>query len=181
MSKFSDKLDRLHSSRVRALEADDSVDTQRVFVAEPDVVTKQPPATQPAPVSAPPPVQDSPAREAVRNQLEIGERLGTRARKPPRLTMTRASEPAPRRAPTPTQQPQSDNVVGERLADLRTRAEALIAVGGLESALPLLHEMAALSPTHPYPLTQLSAYWRGAGNERLASLYAQRLAAIAPY
>lgn len=78
-------------------------------------------------------------------------------------------------------EPASDNAIGERLSELRLRAEALITVGGLESALPLLHEMAALSPTHPYPLTQLVRYWRELGNHRIAELYASRLAAVAPY
>ncbi len=179
MTKFTDRLDRLHSSRVRALEADEEVEGKRVFVADPvaePVVVAKPAAT-------PAPVRDSPARTAVRNQLEIGERLGSRARRPPRVTMVRADEPAP---PAQTPRPntttrQSDNAVGERLADLRLRAEALITVGGLESALPLLHEMAALSPTHPFPLSQLAEYWRTQGNGRLAELYAARLAAIAPY
>lgn len=183
MSKFTDRLTRLHDSRVRALESDDDAAAeQRVFVATPE----EPASPAPARPAATPrkSVVDTPARAAVRQQLEIGERLGARpsGARPKRLTMTRASEvetsPAWR---TPAAANGSDNAIGERLTDLRVKAEALIGVGGLEAALPLLHEMAALSPTHPFPLTQLAAHWRAQGEERLADHYAQRLAAVAPY
>lgn len=177
MSKFTDKLSRLHASRVRALETEDP-DEPRIFVAD-AAPTDAPPSAAPQEPSA---VERTPAREAVRQQLELGRRVESRTRAPARVAMRPAAEQShPRRAPAPASPAESDNAIGERLAELRVQAEALIAVGGTESALPLLHEMAALSPTHPYPLSQLANYWRDAGQTRLADLYASRLAAVAPY
>lgn len=184
MSKFTDKLGRLHQSRVRALEENDAGDQKRVFVAEDaKTVDVEPPKPEP-----PPQVEDTPARAAVREQLQIGARLGTRssgARRKPRqndkqkLTMQRADAPAPVAAASP--RPRNDNAVGGRLGTLRTQAEALIDAGGIDHALPLLHEMAALSPTHPFPLRHLADYWREKGEPELSAYYAQRLAAAAPY
>lgn len=187
MSKFKDKLTRLHASRVRALESEEP-EAPRVFVAEPEEPSSSPPVSkpgagteQPKPASRSVERVDTPARKAVRDQLELGRRV--RSKKPQRVRMQRGdlpvetAEPQTRRSMPPT----SDNAIGERLTELRLRAEALIEVGGLESALPLLHEMAALSPTHTFPLTQLVAYWRSKGNEQLAELYAGRLSAVAPY
>jgi len=183
MSKFTDKLGRLHQSRVRALEENDSGDQKRVFVAEDaKSVDVEPPEPEP-----PPQVEDTPARAAVREQLQIGARLEARpsgARRKPRkddkqkLTMHRADAPAPRQQRT---KPRNENAVGERLGTLRIQAEALIDAGGIEHALPLLHEMASLSPTHPFPLRHLADYWRDKGEHQLSAFYAQRLAAAAPY
>ena len=182
MSKFTDKLERLHSSRVRALEADEEGTGQaRVFIAEqPQAVVVEPPVGQSAQPTQLEPVADTPARSAIRRQLEHAERVGKKARRT--KPAVKPTEPIPNAAQVANRRTeQSANAVGERLADLRRRAEALIGVGGLDSALPLLHEMAALSPTHPYALAQLAAYWAEVGNQRLSDLYAQRLAAIAPY
>lgn len=194
MSKFTDRLKRLHTSRVRALAEEDSPDTPRVFHA--DEVTEEKVEEPAVPSSRPqarPAPEDTPERSAVRQQLEFSQRIG---RKPKKLRMERAAAAGPTIAGGPTTAAgppppretergrrgrRSDNPVGERLTDLRIQAEALIDAGRTESALPLLHEMAALSPTHTFPLIELARYWRSVGDDQLADLYQSRLSAVAPY
>lgn len=181
MSKIQDKLQRLHTSRVRALQAGEEGQAG-VFHAEPADPAPQAVSRSAAPeAAAPQPTdRDVATRQAVREQLERAERLGGRRSRPARLQVVRESRPPASAAAAPATPP-SENAVGERLGELRRQAEALIAAGGLETALPLLHELAALSPTHPFALSQLAEYWRRRGNARLADHYAQRLAAVAPY
>lgn len=210
MSKFTDRLQRLHSSRVRALEESDDGDQRRVFTADEveEVATGRAaspepvcPATHSAnqrtdpatlkPALEPEERPSSPAREAVRERLELGQRVGAGRRRPARLEMRRAGDERPGAEPAhvepapiqPGAGPRDTNprAVGERLTDLRIQAKALIEAGRIESALPMLHEMLALSPANPFPLQELARYWRSVGDDTIADLYRSRLASVAPY
>lgn len=188
MSKFTDRLKRLHGSRVRALEESDEPEQKRVFHADEPTPHSAPAATDPPPETEP----TSPARRAVRQQLQRGERLKSGGRS--KIRMRRDPSPSSATTPAPAEgdhdrsparparrSRSSDNRVGERLAELRVQTEALIEVGAIESALPMLHEMLALSPDNPYPLGALVRYWRSEGDETLAKLYEARLKNTAPY
>lgn len=191
MSKFTDRLKRLHASRVRALDDEDDRQKKGVFHADETNETDAAPAVEDRPRSSPertsPPARDdSPARRAVRDRLRRGERLKSEASSGStsrRKLQMRRDDPEPSDDPprTRTGAPVSDNRVGERLAELRVQAEALISVGAVESALPMLHEMLALAPDNPYPLGVLVRYWRSRGDETLARLYEVRLQKTAPY
>lgn len=160
MTEFSDKLMRLHSSRIRATETTADGAEKRVFVAERESEAQP----EPAPAPAPEPY-DTPARHAIRRQLVLGAgRLTSSPRRPP-----------------PSAAFSAQTTVGMRLADLRREANAILTTAGVESALPLLHEMLALSPSHPWALKHLVSHWTERGESTLATLYADRLAAAAPY
>ena len=205
MSKFTDRLKRLHSSRVRALEESDDGEQKRVFTADEVSETAVERAARVQTASDPQrssgdedvPQREvrerpsSPARDAVREKLEISRRVGAN-RRPKKLEVRRAGDdvPPPRdfddessdTRPAPRiEEHGSSNPIGERLTDLRIQANALIEAGRVESALPLLHEMVAISPNNPYPLKQLARYWADVGDHALADLYQKRLASVAPY
>jgi uncharacterized protein YprB with RNaseH-like and TPR domain len=71
--------------------------------------------------------------------------------------------------------------VGERLSELRRLAAQLLERGRDEDAVPMLHEMLALSPRNPFPLAELARYYRAAGDDDLANLFEARLRDVAPY
>lgn len=71
--------------------------------------------------------------------------------------------------------------VGDRLRDLRRQASRYLEAGDDAAAIPLLHEMVALSPRNPFPLAELARYYREVGDEDLASLFESRLSDVAPY
>lgn len=180
MSDFSDKLMRLHSSRVRATELTADGEEQRVFVAEPEPEPEPNPEPEPKPLERQPVTKPtSPERQAIRDQLLLGERLGQRpTSRAPAKTASKGAAYANRRPSAPSY---AHTPIGTRLGDLRREADAIIGTGDLEPALALLHEMVALSPSHPWALKHLAAYWGARDEQQLATLYADRLAAVAPY
>ena len=52
---------------------------------------------------------------------------------------------------------------------------ALINIGNADEALPLLHEMVALSPANPFPLAELARYYRENQEPELARIFELRL------
>lgn len=171
-SKLTDRLKRLHSSRVR-------VNSETSVSAEPQ------PENAPTPheeretrASRPRPKDDGGDPEpnpAIREQLERHRRLATKTAPG---TARRAAAGRRHAAPAPRL---DDNSVGEHIGQLRTHARGLIEAGLSESALPLLHEIASISPTNPFALTELARYYRAAGRDDIASLYESRLKSTAPY
>ena len=79
------------------------------------------------------------------------------------------------------ERPNSLAEVGDKIGQLRREAAAHLEAHRFESAVPLLHEMIALSPHNPYPIAQLARYYRLVGDESLASLFEDRLEGLAPY
>jgi uncharacterized protein YprB with RNaseH-like and TPR domain len=69
----------------------------------------------------------------------------------------------------------------ERLKRLRREAMRRIDDEGLEAALPLLHEIAALAPQHAFALEKLAAYHRRHGSDALAEHYDERLRDVSSF
>lgn len=88
---------------------------------------------------------------------------------PPRVAETRAGSTS------------SAEAVGERLTALRREAARLLQTGNDAEAIPILHEMVALSPRNPFPLAELARYYRAVGDADLAQLFEARLNDVAPY
>ena len=51
----------------------------------------------------------------------------------------------------------------------------MIKEGRDDEALPLLHEMVALSPANPYPLNELARFYAANGQPELAEIFRMRL------
>ena len=157
-SKLTDRLKRLHSSRVRA-----TAETDGVTGAHEDRVHSEQPV-------------EAPENPAIRAQLERHQRLAAKSssqKAAPREDRIGRTEPTASSGHDPT--------IGEHLGILRTHARALIEAGLGPTALPLLHEMVSISPTNPYALAELARHYRAAGRTDLAELYEGRLKAAAPY
>ncbi len=67
--------------------------------------------------------------------------------------------------------------IGERAQVLREAATILIGRGQTSEALPMLFELAALSPENPFPLEHLARYYRSIGNQVFAEHFERRLRA----
>ncbi len=67
--------------------------------------------------------------------------------------------------------------IGERSQVLREAATILIARGQTSEALPMLFELATLSPENPFPLEHLARYYRALGNQVFAEHFERRLRA----
>ncbi len=83
---------------------------------------------------------------------------------------TRKQQPQATKAPAPT-----GNYLGSRLHTLRVEAMELIKTGNADEALPLLHEMVALSPANPFPLAELARYYSENQEPELARIFEMRL------
>jgi len=79
---------------------------------------------------------------------------------------------APQAEPTPAP---GVNYLGARIKTLRVEAMALIKAGNSDAALPLLHEMVALSPANPFPLAELARYYAENNELELARIFEARL------
>lgn len=170
-SKLTDRLKRLHSTRVRAqgepgsaagvYEADDGVEGAQL-VAE-AAVDEAPPA----PVVVQEPVLPAgPVTEQLRRHRELASR-------------SRRAEPQPSRHAAPRGSGSAS--LGDHLAGLRNAARVLLDAGSVEAAVPLLHEMASLAPTNPFPLAELARYYRATGRPEWAEIYEARLSAASPF
>jgi len=82
---------------------------------------------------------------------------------------------------SPVDSGRGDDVPGERSRRLRQRAETLLAADQWEEALPILHELIAIHPRHPYGLEKLVTLHEREGRSRLARHYRSRLRDAAPY
>lgn len=71
--------------------------------------------------------------------------------------------------------------IGERSQVLREAATILIARGQTSEALPMLFELAALSPDNPFPLEHLARYYRALGNRVFAEHFERRLRSSTPF
>ena len=79
-------------------------------------------------------------------------------------------------APAATPKPTNPSpVLGPRLTELREEAARMIKEGRDDEALPLLHEMVALSPANPYPLNELARFYAANGQPELAEIFRMRL------
>jgi uncharacterized protein YprB with RNaseH-like and TPR domain len=83
---------------------------------------------------------------------------------------TRRGTPSPEPTSTP-----GANYLGARIKTLRVEAMALIKAGNSDEALPLLHEMVALSPANPFPLAELARYYVANNELELARIFEARL------
>lgn len=97
-----------------------------------------------------------------------------------------AGDSGPTDAEPPTRESSpADAREGERPNDrarrLRQRIESLLAADDWDEARPLLHELVALHPRHPYGLEQLVALHEREGRPKLARHYRSRLRDAAPY
>ncbi len=187
-SKLKGRLKRLHGSRVRATngegpagvyEADDDI--------EEEVESAPVRAASAAIPAAAPPVEETAVTEQLRRHRELSGKSSKRKKSRPQAASQRW-EPSRSPATSAPSPPAAANAagdacpgIGERLGVLRVQAKALIAANLTESALPLLHEMASISPTNPFPLAELARYYRATGRHELAELYQARLDATAPY
>jgi len=73
------------------------------------------------------------------------------------------------------------DVPRERARALRKRAERLIAADDWDRARPLLHELVALHPRHPFGLERLADLYENEGERELADHYRSRLREAAPF
>lgn len=165
-SNLTDRLKRLHSTRVRAHDGDAVVGVfEADDRAEASVAMQRDEAAPPA---------TTPPAGPVTEQLRRHRDLAARSRRP-------AGEP-PRSSAAPRGASRGDGTgLGEHLSNLRNAAQMLLDAGSVEAAIPLLHEMASLSPTNPFPLAELARYYRASGRLEWAEVYEARLAATAPY
>ena len=168
MSKISDKLKRLHQSRINAI--DQKQHNDGVFFAD-----------KHNPSSSTPPRCDLDDRRqtqtnskkfnAILRHQTLKEKSGS-ARSKESRSLGSYQLKAASDYDSPTQ-------LGERLKDLRIQAQALIEAGRRESALPLLFELLAYSPDHVFALSKLVDHFSDA--KEMREVFAKRLKKVAHY
>ena len=162
MTKFGEKLQRLHGSRVRALDSNQR--NEGVFVA--DVHEKVQPTVK----------TQNPSKftSILRNQSLKGKSQNKRSSSKTEFGAY-TLKPQPIVSPAPTHQ------IGERVKDLRIQASALIDAGRNESALPLLFEIVAFAPENNFALAKLKFHFEQTGQPLLAIIFEKRLKKTANY
>ncbi len=163
MTKFGDKLQRLHGSRVRALDSNQR--NEGVFVA--DVEEKQP-------KNEPSQNNDRKFASLLRNQSLKGK---SKSKRPKSASDFGAYTLKPEQVITTAQ----NHKIGDRVKDLRIQATALIDAGRHESALPLLFEIVAFVPENNFALAKLASYFKQTNQAHLANIFETRLKKIANY
>ena len=162
MTKIGDKLQRLHGSRVRAL--DSNKRHEGVFIADVEEIAKPVQKTH----------SDHKFASVLRNQTLKGK---SQNKRPQAATEFGAYKLRP--------QPITDSgpahEIGERVKDLRIQASALIDAGRNESALPLLFEIVAFAPENSFALAKLKTHFERRGQVHLAIIFEKRLKKIANY
>ena len=108
-------------------------------------------------------------------------RKGRVVRRRPEKRMASSEIVKPMRIVRDDERPVSHAEVGDKLGRLRREAAGHLEAHRFDAAVPLLHEMIALSPHNPYPIAQLARYYRLVGDEALAALFEERLEGLAPY
>lgn len=181
MTKFGDKLRRLHTSQIRSNAPDDQeacvfvADTeQHEFVIEKSLILdkkfdalrriekrKKKPNMKRSdhyPSSHEKELQDS-------NTTRYALRAPTKAQKNDQSIKDRFPQ----------------NEIGEHLKDLRIQASALLDAGRSTKALILLYEILAFSPDNPFALSKLVTLFRNEGELKRAEFFNIRLQRITKY
>ena len=162
MTKFGDKLQRLHGSRVRALDCNQR--NEGVFIADPEkprkLVTKA--------------GSSDTLTSLLRNQTLKGKSKNKRSYSNKEFGSYTLK-------PQPNNDLGSSHEIGDRVKDLRIQATALIDAGRHESALPLLFEIIAFSPENNFALAKLFAHFEQTRQTHFATIFEKRLKKIANY
>ncbi|GEM_PF-5109983 len=165
MSKISDKLKRLHQSRINAI--DQKQHNDGVFLAD-----KQTPTLRNLDSGRTTQAHNKKFNALLRHQ-SLKEKSGSGQRSKESRSLGSYQLKA---AHTYEDSP---NQLGERLKDLRIQAQALIEAGRRESAVPLLFEMLAYSPDHVYALSKLVDHFTDV--KEMREVFAKRLKKVAHY
>ncbi len=161
MTKIGDRLERLHGSRIRAL--DSNTRQEGVFVAE-----------------TPKPKPLLPAKEKENSRLASILRNQTLKGKSKRTPSHAGVEFKLRHQPIAHSE-KNTNAITDHIKDLRIQAGALIQAGRDESALPILLELVAIVPEHSFGLAKLKTYYERKGQRELAQIFEHRLSKVANY
>jgi hypothetical protein len=122
------------------------------------------PATPKEAAATPAPNPSSPVGARIARSYALKDRSGP----------TGSTRPSTAPATTPVS-------LGDYLKNLREKSQSLINGGRFDEALPLLHEMVALAPHHPYALEFLVSHHRTRGEKHLVELYEARLKRGSPF
>ena len=202
-SSFKDKLEQLHGSRKRAKKrAEQEGENEGVYTADDAVEYAEPPsestAHQETPPPEPPPTNQNEKKEKKEEEppdSEVGQKLARAysLRSKGSTEASQTEDPSTGEGTTSAQsvsretsasrvdsgnEPLAPNERGERL---RKEVEKDLAGGKWDEALPLLHELVALLPRHPYGLEKLAEYHRRRGDHELVKHYEGRLRDVMPF